>query len=174
MAKDSVAPKATPRPALDTSAPWAANAARQQREGDGSREVVYCVTVPGLSLVKIGRTSQLKKRLSQLSTELGKPLFIAYFAEFKPDDARDVERCALLRMRKHYECSGEWSLTDPICGVAALRSAWGFLGVNPAFEGGAPHEEETDDEIAEVRVNTAVRRHVNANGYERARLPGEM
>lgn len=163
MAKEHVAEVSAVRPARDPAAPWAANASRQARESDGSREVVYCISVDGIPLVKIGRTTQLKRRMDQLKSVSGRLLHIAYWAEFHPDDARDIERCALLRMRRHFDSEGEWSLADPVHGTAAIISAAEFIGVRPNHEAGTPWAEERPDELAELRQNYAPIKHAAHN-----------
>jgi hypothetical protein len=120
---------------------------------DGTRAVVYCIAVEGVPLVKIGRTTRLKARIRELQNEVGRKLHIAYWAEFSDEDAVDIERCALLRMRRHFDSEGEWSLADPVFGANAIITAASFMGVVPNYEGGSPHEEETEDELAEARGN---------------------
>lgn len=153
MAKQDLTAISKVRPARDPAAPWASNAAQQRREADMNRAVVYCVYVEGLSLLKIGQTTQLKSRLTGLRSDVRRQVHIAYWAEFRADDAKDIERCALLRLRRHYDSEGEWSLADPACGASAIKAAAEFMGVRPMFEAGAPSEVEPDDEIQELREN---------------------
>lgn len=153
MANRSLPPKSRVRPARDPAAPWAANAAKQRREGNDERAVVYCLTVEGMPLVKIGMTTQLKSRIAKLQSDHGQKLHIAYWAEFHADDARDIERCALFRMRRRYDSEGEWSLAEPAFGAAAIMAAADFMGIAPEYEAGAPEEVETDDSLAELREN---------------------
>jgi len=159
MAEKYLSGKSQVRPALDPGAPWAANAAKQSRNDSGDRYVVYCITVEGLELLKVGRTKQLKKRLASLQRETGKSLHISYWAEFSRSQSKDVERCALIRLRGQFPSEGEWSLASPMFGAAAIRSASEFLGLRPAYEAGAPTDEEPVEEYALLRENkTSVRR----------------
>ena len=153
MADKDLAEKQQVRPALDPGAPWAANAAKQKRHDTGERYVVYCITVEGLDLLKVGRTKQLKKRLGSLAREAGRELHISYWAEFSRDEAKDIERCALLRLRRQFKSEGEWSLANPMFGAAAIQTAAEFLGVNSAYEAGAPLAVDPEDEYAVLRKN---------------------
>lgn len=153
MAKVSLAPKSKVRPARDPAAPWAANARRQRRESTGKRAVVYCVTVEGMPLVKIGRSGHLKSRIAKLKSDTGRDLHIAYWAEFSTEDAKDVERCALLRMRRYYDSEGEWSLAEGEHGADAICRSAEFLGVRPEFAAGDPSSESEVDEYEALRRN---------------------
>lgn len=153
MAKTKVSAKSQVRPARDPAAPWAANAALRDRLSDGGRSVVYCVTVEGLPLLKIGRTTQLKKRMGALEREVKRDIHIGYWAELETADSRVVEKCALLRMRRQFESEGEWSLADPAAGADAIRSAMQFLGLRPEYDGGAPIDVDEGDIYAELRNN---------------------
>lgn len=168
MADNQLASKGGVRPSVDIGAPWSANAARQAREKDGSRSVVYCVVLEGAPLLKIGRTTQLKKRMQSLRDGIGRELHIGYWAEFSTDDAKDVERCALLRMRKQFVCEGEWSLANPAYGAAAIQGAADFLGVKPVFEAGAPMEVQPEDEYAYLRTNKMDLKHKAHNAVDRS------
>jgi len=168
MAKNEIAPNSGVRPSRDAGAPWAANAARQSRERDEQRSVVYCVVLEDMPLLKIGRTTQLKNRMRKLQDVVGRDLHIGYWAEFSTDDAKVVERCALLRMRRQFPCEGEWSLANPAYGAAAIQGAAEFLGVNPVFEAGAPMEEQPADEYAYLRTNQMDVKHKAHNAVDRA------
>lgn len=167
MAKNEITPNNVVRPSRDAGAPWAANGARQAREKDTSRSVVYCVVLEDAPLLKIGRTTQLKARMKQLREVSGRELHIGYWAEFSTDDAKDVERCALLRMRKQFSCAGEWSLANPAYGAAAIQGAAEFLGVRPVFEAGAPLEEQPEDQYAYLRKNKMDVKHKAHNAVDR-------
>jgi len=169
MAVRHLPPKSKVRPARDPAAPWASNAARQSRESDGTRAVVYCIAVEGVPLVKIGRTTRLKKRMGELQAEVGRSLHVAYWAEFSDEDSKDIERCALMRMRRHFDSEGEWSLADPVFGAAAIMGAASFMGVAPNFEAGAPSEEDADDELAELRNNNQPMKKGLSSKFDRDR-----
>jgi len=168
MAENEISSNSVVRPSRDAGAPWSANAARQARERDDSRSVVYCVVIEDAPLLKIGRTTQLKRRVKQLKDFVGRELHIGYWAEFSTDDAKDVERCALLRMRKQFVSEGEWSLANPAYGAAAIQCAADFLGVKPVFEAGAPMEAQPEDEYAYLRTNKMDVKHKSHNAVDRA------
>ena len=153
MAKYPLTENRSVRPSLDRGAPWASNASMQARMADKSRSVVYCVFVEGLELIKIGRTAHLKSRMASLRGVVGRQLHIGYWAEFHSEDAKAVERCALLRMRCNCESEGEWSIATTRDGASAISSAAGFLGITPVFEAGDPLAHEPVDQYSYLREN---------------------
>ena len=116
---------------------------------------MYRLVVEGLDLIKIGRTAHLKSRMASLKAVIGRPLHIGYWAEFNSEDAKSVERCALLRMRCSRESEGEWSLASTADGASAILCAASFLGITPRFEAGDPYAHESGDELLEMRENKA-------------------
>ena len=167
MAKSEVSAKSKVRPARDPAAPWASNAVHQRMLCDGSRAVVYCVSVEGVPLLKIGRTKHLKKRMANLKVDAGRDLHISYWAEFPAEIAKDVERCALIRMRMQFKSDGEWALAEPMFGASAIQSAAQFLGVRPEYDAGAPMDEEPEDEYADLRENHMPIKHKATNCVDR-------
>jgi len=83
------------RPARDKQAPWSSLGNKARPLKGRLRAVVYVLEQVDGPVCKMGRTTQLKKRLSEIERDVGSPMAIAFWAEYVAVDAKAVERLAL-------------------------------------------------------------------------------
>ena len=72
------------------------------RINQDQRRVVYALSDESGEWCKIGRTRNLKRRLSQLQTMHRKVLFIAFWVEVKAEDASKVESRAIRLLKNRW------------------------------------------------------------------------
>lgn len=127
------------RPALNPEAPWSDRAKKKLPFQERPRAVVYVVGASTLPMVKVGRTTELKRRVAKLSNESGKKVNILFFAELSRQDANAVEAMVKRLAGKLTDNkSGEWfALTAEVVARLVLFSI-DRLGVRVFSTAGDP------------------------------------
>jgi len=95
------------RNAMQPEAPWSDKAKKAKPLLERQTAVVYVVGAEEDEWNKMGCTTQLKSRVSQLSTQRGKKLQVKFWAEYPRETAKRVEGLAKKDLRG-VERMGEW------------------------------------------------------------------
>ena len=128
------------RPAMEPDAPWSDRCMKTLNATERGTAVVYVVGEEGGGRFKIGCTTQLKKRIQQLSTGEGKKLHMQFWAEFPRAVAFKVEGASLkeIRDRLSIKGRGEWFNLGAQEMARAILDAASSLGVKPIIHAGFP------------------------------------
>lgn len=164
MAKLSVSEIPGLRPALNPDAPWSAKVKKGKAARDMATRVVYVIAQEGDVTCKIGCTSNIKKRLGQLSRETGKAMHIMFWAEFQHEDSFRIERAAINLLRRMPDApqKGEWFKVAPAIPAEAILRVAANVGVRPINQAGIPGSvEHSVSEVEEMLME--VGRDVVAN-----------
>lgn len=136
---------------MNLDAPWAPVIAGRPKAADCTTAVVYVLETEDERAVKVGRTTQLKQRMTTLREKAGCHLRIVFWAEFFRKDAPRVEALALRFLRETARSDGEWFSVTPTRAAEAVAGAARTLGIKPTCQAGWPDAPGSDvSEAADV------------------------
>lgn len=140
MAKSSIINSVPVRPAMTPDAPWSSKVTKPDKATERETAVVYVIGAEDGERYKIGCTTQLKRRLSQLARSEGERMHMHFWAEFDRCNAFEVEARALRDARSAHGLSGkgEWFLSTAQSLAMTILSAASSLGIKPMVHAGWP------------------------------------
>lgn len=140
MAKPSLSDSFRIRPAMSQDAPWSSRATKAGKASDRASAVVYVIGAEGGERYKIGCTTQLRKRLTQLARAEGEQLHMHFWAEFDRSVAFEIETRALRDARAFHGVKGrgEWFTSTAQALAAMILAAADSLGIKPIIHAGWP------------------------------------